>query len=587
MILETEEGERESAMRKFAQLLMKHVENSGMKQVRIASSANISYNYLQRLLGGDRNPSDQVVYKLAEALHLSPEQTGELLAAAGYAPPLSLLQPTTAKEQTQDVSRVPVTEPGQATRVAQELYRLAQDIPEALQAPFLEEMKYLLGYARYKYVLSGGTNLLDLQRNLSQHTLSEKESSPVQYDQSSLDFIAQIIGELDGEPETDTPDTEMKPQSSQAIDDMLSAVDRLTGNILAGEVSAGNYQPQLILQVFDLLQENAPWEIRRRIAEALPGICRLDVPGAEHLMERLRLDLDEVRGADIRRRVIEALPALFEASPRSLPTVFRLLRLQQDDDIYVALAIIEACGDVQTKIKHLLEEVVTQATHHGQSEPATLSTLLQLGQLEIAKIQRQLLTQWEGTERESLQFSLALHNLLCAPDTMLISLQEGLHSSEKLMQLVAARYLERLLDSRPLETLELYEMLLNMTTRRNIRRAVAKALPALLHCLKESSLSTRAHARAVISDLAADPDIYLRRAVADHAMQLFHIDREFLLILLRQMHKDTDQAIRHRLQPVALRLAQVWLIWYAETAGLVQSKHTKRSRNKAITPFGE
>src|SRR5207244_4740533 len=110
----------------------------------------------------------------------------------------------------------------------------------------------------------------------------------------------------------------------------------------------------------------------------------------------------------------------------------------------------------------------------------------------------------------------------------------------------------------------------------NIRRAVAKALPTLLQCLKEASLSTRAHARSVMSDLAADPDIYIRRAVADHAMQIFHIDREFLLILLRQLHKDTDKAIRHRLHPVALRLAQVWLIWYAETAGLVDHNHTKQ-----------
>ena len=87
-----------------------------------------------------------------------------------------------------------------------------------------------------------------------------------------------------------------------------------------------------------------------------------------------------------------------------------------------------------------------------------------------------------------------------------------------------------------------------------------------------------------MSDLAADPDIYIRRAVADHAMQVFHIDREFLLILLRQMHADKDQAIRHRLQPVALRLAQVWLIWYAETAGLVE---TKRRQTTTATPFGE
>ena len=88
----------------------------------------------------------------------------------------------------------------------------------------------------------------------------------------------------------------------------------------------------------------------------------------------------------------------------------------------------------------------------------------------------------------------------------------------------------------------------------------------------------------MISELAGDADIYIRRAVADHAMQLFHIDREFLLLLLRQMQKDPDPAIRHRLQPVALRLAEVWLVWYAETAGLVD---TKQSRQKALAPFGE
>ena len=139
----------------------------------------------------------------------------------------------------------------------------------------------------------------------------------------------------------------------------------------------------------------------------------------------------------------------------------------------------------------------------------------------------------------------------------MLSLREGLQSTEKLVQLVASRYIERLLPSRPLEALELYKLLLQSATRRNVRRAVAKALPALLQCLKEASLSVRAHARAVISDLAVDPDIYIRRAVADHAMQIFHIDREFLLILLRQMHKDTDQA-KHRRRRV--RYAQEGMV---------------------------
>lgn len=147
--------------------------------------------------------------------------------------------------------------------------------------------------------------------------------------------------------------------------------------------------------------------------------------------------------------------------------------------------------------------------------------------------------------------------------------------------------MERLLPTRPRETLELYKTLLHETTWRNVRRTVAKALPNLLHCLKEASLSIRTLARTVISTLATDQDIYIRRAVADYATQMFYIDREFLLILLRQMHKDRDPAIRNRLQPVVLRLAQIWLTSYAETAGLIDVKHAKRTRTEAAMPFGE
>ncbi len=532
-------------MKKFAQLLERYIESSGMKQTHVASTANISYNYLQRLLAGDRNPSDQVVHKLAQALHLTTEQTGELLAAGGYAPPVALLQAITDQKQANNLLPVLATEVNQATRLAQQFYRLTQDIPEALQAQFLEEMKHLLGYIRYKYILSGGTSLLDLNINLSNLARTSDIDAAKQDNHLYLNLIAQLVGELHIEPEEeDEPKTEESSQPPQAVEDMLSAIDRLTGNILTGEMSLGNYQPHLIAQTLDMLREGAPWEIRRRIAEALPGLCQLDVPGAEHLMEALRLDIDEVRGVDIRRRVIEALPALIEASASSLPVAITLLLPKQGDDKYVAIATVEACGDIQARVKRILESNATTSSRPEVSRPETLAALLQQSQAEISKIQRQLLATWEGPERESLQFSMALHNLLCAPDTLLLSLREGLQSTETLLQWVAARYLERLLPSRPLETLELYKL----------------------------------------TDLATDPDIYIRRAVADHAMQIFHIDREFLLILLRHMHKDTDLAIRHRLQPVALRLAQVWLIWYAETAGLVD---TKRIRNKTVTPFGE
>lgn len=564
-------------MKKFAQLLGSSITRAGMKQTHVASNAHISYNYLQRLLAGDRNPSDQVVYKLAQALHLSGEQTGELLASAGFAPPVTLLQKSAEQLLTENSVPVLTKEPDQATKLSQQLYRLAREIPDALQSAFGEEMKQLLGYARYKYLLSGGTNVLALDR-IELSSLTDASTNVLPH-QPYLDFIAELVGNLSEESERENTTREEGPsQPSQAIENMLSAIDQLTGNILAGEMSAGYYQPQLIVQMFEMLREGAPWEIRRRIAEALPGLCRLDVSGAEHLMEALRLDSDDVRGVDIRRRVIEALPALFEASRQSLPTIIRLLHPKSSDDIYVALATVEACSDIQHMVKQSSELKSSMGESLGEEGN------IQYSMTQISHMQRQIIMDWEGVERETLQFSLALHNLQCAPDTMLLSLEEGLHSSEYKIQLVAARYLERILPSRPLQTLKMYKRVLHTATRKNVRRTVAKALPVLLQCLKEASLPIRALARSVINDLAVDPDIYVRRAVADHAMHIFHIDREFLLILLRHMHKDTDSAIRHRLQPVALCLAETWLVWYAETAGLVA---TKQDRRKVVSPFGE
>src|SRR5579859_1648413 len=157
-------------MKKFAQQLSKHIGSSGVKQTYIATNAGISYNYLQRLLSGNRNPSDQVVYKLAESLHLSPEQTGELLAAAGYAPSLALLQsPAEQSHDNSTLSASPI-ETNAITRLAQQFYKLIYEIPEEYQSSFIEEMKHLLGYARYKYILSGNADILDISSALSSNT---------------------------------------------------------------------------------------------------------------------------------------------------------------------------------------------------------------------------------------------------------------------------------------------------------------------------------------------------------------------------------------------------------------------------------
>jgi hypothetical protein len=560
-------------MKSFTRLLNQYCDASGMKLNAIASAAHISYNYLHCLTTETRNPSDQVVYNLARALRLSPEQTGEFLSAAGYAPTVALLY--LPSDQT-PAEALHIGEDIPAARLAQRCYRLAQEIPEALQAPFLVEIGKLLDYARYKYLFCGGAALADLRFTGT----GSASPQPGYLLQADLNTMAVLVAELsiERDDQEEPAQTEALPPSQQPLADMLVGIDQLTGSILAEELTAASYQPRLVEQIRDILRTGVPWEIRRRITEALPGICKFDAQGACQVMEMLRLDVDEKYGVDIRRRVVEALVSLTEAEPSLLPRVVELLRPQAGDDFFVASATMEACGDLQTWMKQRQRRGAD-----GSAGNALLAMPLPQEQAEILKIQRQLLVAWEGNELECLQYSLALYDLLCAPEAMLLSVRDGLREgTDKRTQLVAARYLERVLPLKPMETLQVYKYVLQEASSRNVRRTVARAMPSLLRCLNEASLPIRTLARTIIVTLAQDSDIHIRRTVADYAMRLFHIDREFLLSILRHLHQDRDQAIRHRLQPVAVRLAEVWLIWYAETAGLV---HT--TRHKTATPFGE
>jgi hypothetical protein len=559
--------QKEAPTKPFTLLLTRYCDASGMKLNAIAAAAFISYNYLHLLLTETRNPSEQVVYNLARALRLSPEQTGELLAEAGYTPSAALL--ATSSEQPGAVP-IPLMEDSRAARLAQRCYRLSREIPESLQQAFLDEMGRLLDYARYKFLLCGGIPLADLRFSGSQANLT------------SLDDIATLVAELwgeFGERGGSSRAEETSAQSSPQVADMLESIDQLTGSILAGELSGALYQPRLLEQIREVLRLGVPWEIRRRITESLPGLCKLDAPGACQVLESLRLDRDDKYRVDIRRRVVETLVTLFDYDAHSilLPRIIELLRPQLGDEIYVALATMETCGDILSRLRQG-QKRMAEETSKGNS----LARLLPAEQAEISKIQRQLLVMWEGPELECLQYSLALHDQLCAPEAMVLSIKEGLQSDDKIMQLVAARYLERLLPLKPMETLQVYQFVLQGATSRNVRRTVARATPSLLYCMNESSLPIRTMARTILITLAQDSDIHIRRTVSDYAMRLFHLDREFLLTLLRHLYQDRDPAIRHRLQPVALRLAQVWLLWYAETAGLV---HT--TRGKTATPFGE
>src|SRR5579884_1096040 len=428
-------------MSRFVALLSQYVEASGMKQVAIASAAGITYSYLHLLLVGKRNPSEQVVSALATALRLTPEQTGELLASAGYAPSVVLL----ASSPTSSPEELPSGEVGVASSLAHRWYRLGQEVPASTRTQFFEEMAHLQDYVRYKYILSGGACLMDLQPSSAISSVSTLHRQVEGF--ASLDLLASLVGELCGGDEASLR-TETSEKAVPRTEEMLTALDELLGGIISGEFRGLKGQPYLGQQILSVLRQGVPWEIRRRATEALPGLGRIDMEGALHVAELLRLDWDEKHGADIRRRVIEALPALFEIEESIFPRLLDLLAPQKKDDIFVANVTLEACGDIQAIARR-------RASEGRSAGSGTLPAIPVSSEFAgLAKIQRQVLVGREGSELEYLQFSLALYNLLCSPETLLLSIQEGVQSEDKRMQLVAVRYLERVLPLRPLEALQ-------------------------------------------------------------------------------------------------------------------------------------
>ena len=68
-------------------LLRHHLERDGRSLNRIAQAASVDVAYLWRLKSGERRqPSRDVLIRLALVLHLEPEELDELLVATDLAP---------------------------------------------------------------------------------------------------------------------------------------------------------------------------------------------------------------------------------------------------------------------------------------------------------------------------------------------------------------------------------------------------------------------------------------------------------------------------------------------------------------------
>ena len=259
------------------------------------------------------------------------------------------------------------------------------------------------------------------------------------------------------------------------------------------------------------------WELKRRLAEALPALLDVDTERTVQLMAALRGDPpDPEWRTDIRRRAIEALPALWRVRPKAVDP---LLHWQEGDEVYAGLATLDALAAIgDAALSTAIREDIL--SHMGKRDQKAVRTYADL-----------------------------LDQSAAAPDAALAILEAHRETGDRLMRICMARSLHRLLPPRPAETLKWMRTFLRRedgqpAEHQNVRRALARH-PTGLIALLDSPYDDAA--LALLHTLTADRDVHIRRAICDLLPEVVARSPEVALDLIEKyLLQDRDPFIHER-----------------------------------------
>lgn len=311
------------------------------------------------------------------------------------------------------------------------------------------------------------------------------------------------------------PDTSF---SEELVDDLLSTV--ISGS--------AEYSQDNLLTVLAEITKGDAWELKRRIAEALPGLLKANPTQALSLMHILRTDPPHPEWrTDIRRRVIEATPVLYELNPEVVPS---LLHWHEGDEVYAILASLEAL------------DIIGDERLQADLEPELLSHVL-------------------TDQRDIVEFYVKLLKATRAqPDEALIMI-ENAKDGDRLTRMCITRCLARLLPNRPAEALKYMRYFLRRVggmpaEHQNVRRPLSRDLSQIIAILDGPC---HAQAEEVIRELAQDEDVHIRRALSDVLPSLIQSHPRLTLDLIQSyLIHDPDRYVRERTRKALPRLAALY-----------------------------
>jgi hypothetical protein len=319
-------------------------------------------------------------------------------------------------------------------------------------------------------------------------------------------------------------------------------IDELLGIIIAGKLQKIQIDP--LNEFFETLKDlcrNSGVEMRRRIAEALPALYKMDLEHAEDVAELLRYDWDDRWKSDNRRRMIESLVNVIKRDPNF---ALKNLSIIDGDEIYTVIASIE--------VIHLWQEMDS----YFQGKLAVINILNDMRN--------------KGFEEDALSAINKFWNFLTALNSNKV---EGARLFNELkttpniyLQICLARNVRKLCGDHfkcfrkeicsgsPDFVLDQMEFFLSADKNRNVRRPMAKetSLDCLTILLKYKTHAERS--KTMIRKLINDADEIISITAFDKIENILDADPNFGKdIVTEVLHKATHPKLLERAQIISGR----------------------------------
>ncbi len=326
------------------------------------------------------------------------------------------------------------------------------------------------------------------------------------------------------------------------LDHREEAADELLGLLINGKLDQVRVDPlSALFETLGDLCEQGDFEMRRRIAEALPFLFELHPDGTKALTTVLRHDYDSARWrSDLRRRTIESLRYLMEVD---WGFVRGNLGIVEHDEVYTLLAAVEILArwkPVRPKEADELFSNITKGMVSYAYPPDQTAALNDIWE-------------WLPAVYSSPRAAEAQFRAMKDAESMYVRLCVARN-----LPSICARFPKciggRLCDGPSDEMLLMMEHFM-VDPERQVRRPIAREhiLECLTVLLASRTSPSRVRAGDLLLRLTSDPDDIIRITAFDKVPRIIDIDRDLGVSILKWIAKhETVDKLKQRARRVSI-----------------------------------